>query len=142
MSSTSLTNNDNSTKINTVLNSGLTASYKNRFCIHCNIKLVNNPYGKPDDKYVYKCPQCGVITNIYNTQPQEKIITTFPTADPTTANTAHKHILQATKDGMSRSQYFIAKNLAKRNENAGEEHDPHLRLLKQNNKIRITNIDY
>src|SRR5687767_15147078 len=101
-------------KPNTIFNVGLTSTKDNRYCIHCHIKLVNNPYNRPHDKYIYACPQCGVTVNVYNTEPKEKLVTTFPTRSPTGESTAKKFIHQNTKDNMSRSQYFIQKNLAKK----------------------------
>jgi|SRR5215212_9292294 len=131
-------NNTNTKKVNTIFNSGLTSTRDNRFCIHCHIKLVsfNN------ERYVYKCPQCGVVTNIHNTEPSERLVTTFPTADPSRSDTTSgKKIMQNPKERMTRSQYFIAKNLSKKNES--EDNDPYLKdFLRKNNKITITSLEY
>jgi hypothetical protein len=117
---------------------------KNRFCTHCHVKLINNPYQKIGEKYVFKCPQCGVISyNLGNTEPQQRLVTAFPTVDITRAdyNEKPKNIMQNVKDRLSRSEYFILKNLQEKAQSNGEK-DPQLRFLRQNNKIRITNVDY
>jgi hypothetical protein len=51
-----------------------------------------------------------------------------------------KSITQPDNQRLSRSQYFIQKNMQKKNEI--ENQDPHLAILKKNNKITITNVDY
>jgi hypothetical protein len=123
---------------NSILNSGLTSSKDNRYCQHCHIKLVNKDQLQ---KYIYVCPQCNVTYNIYNTEPKERLIANFPTMDPTRGpNTSSRMIHQGAKDSVSRSNYFINKNLQKKSE--VEDADPYLKILKSNNKIRITNIDY
>jgi hypothetical protein len=117
---------------------------KNRFCTHCHVKLINNPFNKIGEKYVFKCPQCGVISyNLGNTEPQQRLVTSFPTVDITRAdyNEKPKNIMQNVKDRLSRSEYFILKNLQEKAQSNGEK-DPQLRFLRQNNKIRITNVDY
>src|SRR5215218_11400829 len=97
-------NNSNTKKANTIFNTGLTSTKDNRYCIHCHIKLVNHN----NEKYVYKCPQCGVISNIHNTEPKEKLVTTFPTTEATRGgSTIKKFIHQADKERLSRSQYYI-----------------------------------
>jgi hypothetical protein len=119
---------------------------KNRFCQHCHVKLINNPDQKIGEKYVFKCPQCGVTYyNLANTEPQQKLVTAFPTVDINRAdyNERPKNIMQNVKDRLSRSEYFILKNLQdKAAESNGEGKDPQLKFLRQNNKIRITNVDY
>jgi hypothetical protein len=135
-----ISNNRETSKPNTIFNTGLTATKDNRYCTACHIKLVNNPTNRPQDKYIYMCPQCGVTLNIYNTEPKERLITTFPTTDPTRGFNSNKLVHQSDRDRLSRSQYFIQKNMMKRSEI--EDDDPYLKILKQNNKIRITSIDY
>lgn len=121
---------------NTIFNSSLDASKNNRFCIHCHIRLEPSQR----DKYIYTCPQCGVTANIYNTEPAEKLVTTFPTSDPNRSPSSQKFVHQPDKDRISRSTYFIKKNMSKRSET--EDNDPYLKILKMNNKIKLTNVEY
>jgi predicted RNA-binding Zn-ribbon protein involved in translation (DUF1610 family) len=136
--------NDFTDKRNTINSIVKPIDVKNRFCTHCHVKLINNPFNKIGEKYVFKCPQCGVISyNLANTEPQQQLTTTFPTVDITRAdyNDKPKNIMQNVKDRLSRSEYFILKNLQDKAHTNGEN-DPQLKFLKQNNKIRITSVDY
>jgi hypothetical protein len=89
---------------------------------------------------IYTCPTCNCSVNIHNTEPAEKLVTTFPTLNHTSSTGNSKHIYQADKERLTRSQYFIQKTLSKKSEI--EDQDPYLAILKKNNKITITNIDY
>lgn len=128
-------------KTNSILNTGLDATLNDRYCTHCHIKLIHNPRNSPYDKYLYTCPRCNCgNVNIHNTEPSEKLVVTFPTLDPTSLQNRTKNVLQADSQRLSRSQYFIQKNVQERNKL--EIQDPYLAILKKNNKITITNIDY
>jgi hypothetical protein len=144
-----LTNNNNlraPNKPNTILNSGLNSSFNDRYCRHCHMKLVHNPRNSPYDRYTYSCPQCncggggGGLVNIHNTEPAEKLVTTFPTHNTTTSQQIGRLVTQPENQRVSRSKYFINKNIQKKNEIENE--DPYLAILKRNNKITITNVEY
>ena len=105
---------------------------ENRFCRICNLGLVMK------EPNVYSCPRCNVSTLLTNTQPDVKIRTNFPVYDPTQEVNKH-HVIQSENQKLSRSEYFIQKNMNKRNEE--ESNDPHLKFLKQRNDIRITNVE-
>jgi hypothetical protein len=119
---------------NTILNTGLDPK-QSRYCQHCHVKLVYN-----QDK-IYTCPTCNCSVNIYNTEPQERLVTTFPTTSSIAGGGRNsKHIYQANKERLSRAEYFIQKTIAEKNKT--EIEDPYLAILKKNNKITITNVDY
>jgi hypothetical protein len=137
-------NKDNNNKVvNTIFNTSLFGTTKNsRYCITCHVRLEPSK----TDKYIYSCPSCGVgPVNIFNTEPSEKLRTTFPSVDPErptgASTTIKKFIHQPEKDRISRSKYFIRKNIMEKNKISDNE-DPHLKILMQNSKIRITNFDY
>ena len=125
--------NNNKNKRNVVANAGL--DLNNRYCRACNIKLVLSP----KEKGVYICPVCNVSTGLANTKPQEKLTVTFPWYDPNTSPDK-KLVYQSSVERLSRSNYFINKQLQEKNKE--EMNDPYLRQLKLNNSIKITNIEY
>jgi hypothetical protein len=49
--------------------------------------------------------------------------------------------MQSDDQRLTRSKYFIQKRLKERSKTEGIE-DPYLAMLKNNNKIRITNLEY
>lgn len=145
-----MTNNKNNkirdtNRFNDILATNLDSTINDRYCKTCHLKLVHNPRNSPYDRYIYSCPKCNCgAVNIHNTEPQEKLIVTFPTTNNnnnTSTNKKNKLVTQADNQRLSRSQYFINKNIQKRNEIENE--DPHLALFKRNNnKITITSIEY
>ena len=117
-------------------NNNIIASPKdlaNRYCTHCYIKLIHD-----ETNNIFKCPRCNVSVVLSNTAPDTKIRTTFPSFDPTKPNKTH--IIQSDDESLPRSERYIRKRLADKNKE--EDHDPYLQKLKQNNQIRITNIEY
>lgn len=107
---------------------------QNRYCQHCNTKLVH------DDRHnIFKCQICNCTAVLSNTQPDTKLRTNFPTFSANEPNNKLK-IVQSQKDKLPRSEYAIQKNLAERNKE--EANDPYLNMLKQNSHIKITNIEY
>jgi hypothetical protein len=52
-----------------------------------------------------------------------------------------KKVTQPDNQRLSRSKYFIQKRLEEKSKTEGIE-DPYLAILKNNNKIKITNVDY
>jgi hypothetical protein len=89
---------------------------------------------------MYSCPRCNCTANIHNTEPAEKLITTFPTHNAFNTITNKRQVTQPDNQRLSRSKYFINKRIEEKNKI--EIQDPYLAMLKQNNKIRITNVDY
>ena len=141
------TNNNNklrdTNRFNDILATNLDSTINDRYCRKCNVRLVHNPRNSQYDKYIYSCPICNCTSNIHQTQPAEKLIVTFPTNNNnnTSTNNKNKLVVQADKERLSRSNYFIQKNIQKKNEI--EHEDPHLALFKRNNnKITITSIEY
>lgn len=131
-----------SKRFNDFLATNLDATIKDRYCQHCHLKLVHNPRNSPYDRYLYSCPKCNCgVVNIHQTEPGEKLVTTFPTHNASSGIMMNKkQVTQPDSQRLSRSKYFIQKNIQKKNEI--EIDDPYLTILKNNNKIRITNIDY
>ena len=129
-----------STRFNDFLATNLDATIENRYCQRCHLKMVHNPRNSPYDRYLYSCPACNCTADIHNTEPTEKLVTTFPTHNTTTGGIGKKLIIQPDSQRLSRSQYFIQQRAQKKNE--VENEDPYLAILKKNNKIIITNIDY
>jgi hypothetical protein len=128
---------------NDFLATNLDATINDRYCQKCHIKLVHNPRNTPYDRYIYSCPQCNVTNNIHNTEPSEKLVTMFPTthnAQSFISNNSKK-VTQPDNQRLSRSKYFIQKRLEEKSKTEGIE-DPYLAILKNNNKIKITNVDY
>jgi hypothetical protein len=128
---------------NDFLATNLDATINDRYCQRCHLKMVHNPRNTPYDRYIYSCPQCNCTANIHNTEPSEKLVTMFPTHNAITGISGgnnKKSVTQPDNQRLSRSQYFIQKNMQKKNEI--ENQDPHLAILKKNNKITITNVDY
>jgi predicted RNA-binding Zn-ribbon protein involved in translation (DUF1610 family) len=105
----------------------------NRYCTHCYVQLIHDEINN-----IFKCPRCNVSTILANTSPDTKIRTTFPTHDHTSPN--RQHIIQSNDESLPRSERYIRKRLADKNKE--EDHDPYLQMLKQNNQIRITNVEY
>jgi hypothetical protein len=128
-------------RFNDILTTNLDSTINDRYCRTCHLKLVNNPQNRINDKYVYVCPRCncGAI-NIHNTEPGERILPVFPTHNSSSPS-SKKLITQPENQRLSRSNYFINKNIQKRNEIIVDD-DPYLMMLKQNNKIKITNVEY
>ena len=126
-------------RFNDFLATSLESNLENRFCSHCHVRLVHNPRNSQYDRYLYSCPKCNCTANIHQTEPEERIMVQFPTHNAQSSSDK-RLITQSDDQRLSRSQYFIQKNLSKRNE--VENNDPYLAMLKQNNKITITNIDY
>ena len=106
-----------------------------RFCTACHMKLVNHN----NERYLFKCPQCGVLTSIQNTEPGERLQTTFPSQSTTNQQTNNK-IYQGTKDRLPRNQYFQMQRAYEKNK--VEFNDPFGQLLKRRTDITITDIDY
>jgi len=129
-------------RFNDFLATNLDATINERYCQKCHLRMVHNPRNIPADRYIYSCPQCNCTANIHNTEPSEKIVTMFPTHNAlgTTATTNKKLVTQPEDQRLSRSQFFIQQNIKKKNEI--EIDDPYLAILKKNNRILITNIDY
>jgi predicted RNA-binding Zn-ribbon protein involved in translation (DUF1610 family) len=123
---------------NTIFGSGLDSSINERYCTHCHIKLVHHN----NEKYVYKCPQCGVIVGIASTEPTEKLVTTFPSqqnnGQPVEIN--KRFIYQATKERVPRNQYFQMQRAMEKNKT--EINDPHLREMRKRTDITLTNTEY
>jgi len=131
-------------RFNDFLATNLDATINDRYCQKCHLRMVHNPRNIPADRYIYSCPQCNCTANIHNTEPQEKIVTMFPThnaLDSTTSSSSKKLVTQPEDQRLSRSQFFIQQNIIKK-KNETEIDDPYLEILKKNNKIRITNVDY
>lgn len=133
-------NNIRDKRFNDFLATNLDATINDRYCQRCHLKMVHNPRNSPYDRYLYSCPQCNCTADIHNTEPTEKLMVTFPTHNITSGGIDKKLVTQPDSQRLSRSQYFIQKNLQKKNEIENE--DPYLAILKRNNKIKITNIDY
>lgn len=152
---------------NTIFNSTLDSTINNRYCPHCNVQLIHNPKNDPNFKYIYSCPRCNVSTiNIHQTQPGERLATTFPSSSSSSSSTSHVNnsnnnnsnesstattaspIYQNTKDRLPRYQLFAMERAQERNNEGagagtGELNDPYTKqLMMQNNRIKITNIDY
>ncbi len=131
---------------NDFLATNLDATLTDRYCTHCHLKLVHNPRNNPADRYIYSCPQCNCTVNIHNTEPSEKIVTTFPTQQRAAnmvsgGGNRSKLIVQPDDQRLSRSKYFIQKRLEEKSKAEGIE-DPYLAILKRNNQIKITNVEY
>jgi len=130
-------------RFNDFLATNLDATINDRYCTHCHLKMVHNPRNTPYDRYIYSCPQCNCTTNIHNTEPQEKLIATFPTHNAITgigSSDNKKMVTQPDNQRLSRSKYFIQKRIEEKNKI--EIQDPYLAMLKNNNKIKITSVDY
>jgi hypothetical protein len=125
---------------NDFLATNLDATINDRYCTHCHLKMVHNPRNTPYDRYIYSCPRCNCTTNIHNTEPSEKLVTMFPTHNAFNSLANKKQVTQPDNQRLSRSKYFINKRIEEKNKI--EIQDPYLAILKQNNKIRITNVDY
>lgn len=131
-----------SKRFNDFLATNLDATIKDRYCQHCHLKLVHNPRNSPSEKYIYRCPKCNCgDINIHQTEPNEKIMVTFPTHNIQTA-TGKKLVVQSNKDLLPRSNYFINKRLQERNQ-ITNEHDPYLQqFMKKSNNLTITSVEY
>jgi hypothetical protein len=133
-------------RFNDFLATNLDATLTDRYCTKCHLKLIHNPRNKPVDRYIYSCPQCNCTVNIHNTEPSEKIVTTFPTQQHVAnmvggGGNRSKLIVQPDDQRLSRSKYFIQKRLEEKSKAEGIE-DPYLAILKRNNQIKITNVEY
>ena len=126
-------------RFNDFLASNIDSTINDRYCQRCHLRMVHNPRNSPYDKYLYSCPACNCTANIHNTEPEEKLVTMFPTHNTSSAMDK-RLVIQADEQRLSRSKYFIQKNMQKKAE--VEDNDPYLAILKKNNKITITNIDY
>lgn len=132
-----------SKRFNDFLATNLDATINDRYCRACHVRLVHNPRNVPYNRYIYSCPQCNCTVNIHNTEPSEKIVTTFPTHNAISGisnNTNKRPVIQPDNQLLGRSEYFIQQNLKKKSEI--QDQDPYLAILKKNNKIRITSVDY
>ena len=127
-------------RFNDFLASNIDTTINERYCQRCHLRLVHNPRNSPYDRYLYSCPQCNCTASIHNTEPPEKLVTMFPTHNASSATDKTKLVVQPDDQRLSRSQYFIKKNVQKKSEY--EDNDPYLAILKKNNKITITNIEY
>ena len=104
-----------SKRFNDFLATNLDATINDRYCQRCHLKMVHNPRNSPYDRYLYSCPQCNCTADIHNTEPTEKLVTTFPTHN-TTTGIGKKLIVQPDSQRLSRSQYFIQQRAQKKNE--------------------------
>jgi len=127
-------------RFNDFLATNLDATINDRYCQKCHLKMVHNPRNIPADRYIYSCPQCNCTANIHNTEPSEKIVTMFPTHNALGSSANKKLVTQPENQRLSRSKYFIQKRLEEKSKI--EIDDPYLAILRKNNKILITNIDY
>jgi len=118
--------------INNIVNSTLENS--DRFCTKCHTKLVN--YN--NEKYVYKCPTCGVVFGISNTEPTERLTTTFPSGEQNNPN--KKFVYQGTEQRLPRNVAFQVKRAQEKNK--AEYQDPYLKMLRQRSDITITSTEY
>ena len=127
-------------RFNDFLTTSSESNLENRYCRHHNVRLVHNPRNSPHDKYVYVCPRCNCGNiNISDTQPEEKIMVTFPTHNASSA-TNKRLIAQPDSERLPRSTYFINKRMQEKNKIENE--DPYLAILKQRNDITITNVEF
>jgi hypothetical protein len=126
---------------NDFLATNLDATINDRYCQRCHLKMVHNPRNTPYDRYMYSCPACNCTANIHNTEPSEKLVTMFPTHNAQSFISSNKKVTQPDNQRLSRSKYFIQKRAEEKSKSEGIE-DPYLKILKQNNKIKITNVDY
>ena len=108
---------------------------ENRYCTVCHVKLEQDQ----KEAELYRCPRCNVAIGLRSTEPGIKVRTTFPAFDPFAPH-SRKHIVQAQKETLPRSEQFVRKRLVEKNKE--EDNDPYLQMLKQNNQIRITNVEY
>lgn len=122
-------------KATVAADTGLSGS---RYCISCHVRLVQNPTNTPFDKDIYQCPNCGVRFGIKETEPSEKLRTTFAGIS---ANPDNKYVYQSTIESMSRKDYFIAKRAVDRRTEEGIK-DPYLQQLRKKQGIKITNVEY
>ena len=125
-------------KFNVVFDSQLKGQQNSRYCIHCHIQLINNPDNTPFDKDIWKCVQCGVRYGIKETEPGEKLRTTFPSF---LENQQSKHIFQSANESMSRSKYFVKKRAEEKNAEQNNN-DPYLKYMRYRSNIQIRDIDY
>lgn len=125
-------------RFNDFLATNLESTIENRFCSHCHVRLVHNPRNSVHDRLIYSCPKCNCTTNIHQTQPEERLVVAFPTHNAQSA-TSKRLITQSDDQRLSRRQYFINKNIQKKN--LIEQDDPHLKMLQQRNDITITNVE-
>ena len=124
-------------KFNAIVDTGL--YNKNKYCIHCHVKLIQNPTNTPFDKNIFLCPSCNVRFGIKETEPEEKLTTTFFGVSDNSID--NKHVYQSTTDSLPRSEYFVAKRAVERKTDEGIK-DPYLQQLRKKQGIKITNIDY
>lgn len=124
-------------KFNAIVDTGL--YNKDKYCIHCHVLLIQNPTNTPFDKNIFLCPSCNVRFGIKETEPGEKLTTTFSGVSDTINN---KHVYQSTIDSMSRSEYFVAKRAVERKTNDEGLKDPYLQHLRKKQGLKITNVDY
>lgn len=127
-------NNNKEKKKNVIANAGVDPN--NRYCRYCNVKLVLSR----TEKGVYICPVCNVANKIGGTKPQERLVTTFASFDPNTSP-EKKLVYQGSEERLSRSQYFVNKQLKEKNKEL-EQQDPFLKMLMQKNDIKITSTEY
>lgn len=125
---------------NTIFGSGLDSSINNRFCIHCHIKLVHHN----NERYLYKCPQCGVVAGIASTEPTERLTTTFPSSNPQGTQTVpeinKRFIYQSDKERLPRNKYYQIERAHEKNKT--ELQDPYLRELRKRQDMTITSVEY
>ena len=115
-------------KKNVIFNSGL--EDRDRFCTHCHSQLVNHT----DNKLLFKCPTCGVISSIQNTEPGDSIEPNFPAQQ---GYEQKQYVYQSTEQRLPRNVYYQLQRLEEKSVN-----DPYFRYLKDRSDLKITNIDY
>lgn len=120
---------------NVIFNS--TLEHSERYCSHCHVKLVNHN----NERYVFKCPSCGVITNIHSTEPGERLMTTFPTQNQNVPVELNKRfIYQGLESRLPRNKYFQMQRAQEKNK--VEFNDPYLRELRKRSGITLTSVEY
>jgi hypothetical protein len=125
---------NNKKKVNIVVDTSIDTS--RRYCIVCHILLVNNPDNTPFDKDICFCPSCGVRYGLKDTEPEERLKTTFPSFMES-LNT--RYVYQSSKESLPRSEYFVQKRAEEKNRI--EVNDPYLKYIRAKN-IQIRDIDY
>ena len=120
---------------NIIFNSTLENS--ERFCVHCHVKLVNHN----NERYLFKCPSCGVTTSLVNSEPGERLTTTFPTqTDNIPVEINKRFVYQGSEQRLPRNISFQIKRAQEKNR--AEYQDPYLKMLRQRSDITITSTEY
>lgn len=127
----------NNKKFNVVIDSQLRGNTVKRYCPFDHIALINNPDKTPFDKEIWFCPSCGMRYGVKETEPEEKLKATFPSAiDDAEGN---RHVYQNKEESLPRSLYFIKKRSKELND--AQINDQYLKYLQSKN-IQIRDIDY